>query len=72
MVYLMEGPLIPSGRTVELLVEMFGTLVSEETLDIARSSPRNLINCWEHNQAAVLGCVNDFAAPFDNNQPPPD
>lgn len=32
MVYLMEGQLLPSGRTVELLDEVFGAQVSEGTL----------------------------------------
>lgn len=32
MVYLMEGQLLPSGRTVEVLEELFGAKVSEGTL----------------------------------------
>lgn len=36
MVYLMEGQLLPSGRTVEVLDEMFGASVSEGTLYNAR------------------------------------
>jgi transposase len=37
MVYLMEGQLLPSGRTVEMLDEVFGTRVSEGTLYNARA-----------------------------------
>ena len=36
MVYLMEAQLLPSGRTVEVLDEMFGATVSEATLYNAR------------------------------------
>jgi transposase len=36
MVYLMEGQLLPLGRTVEVLNEMFGASVSEGTLYNAR------------------------------------
>jgi len=36
MVYLMEGQLLPSGRTVEMLDEVFGARVSEGTLYNAR------------------------------------
>jgi transposase len=37
MVYLMEGQLLPSGRTVEVLDEVFGAAVSEGTLYNARA-----------------------------------
>lgn len=37
MVYLMEGQLLPSGRTVEVLDEVFGATVSEGTLYNARA-----------------------------------
>lgn len=37
MVYLMEGQLLPSGRTVEVLDEVFGAQVSEGTLYNARA-----------------------------------
>ena len=37
MVYLMEGQLLPSGRTVEVLHEVFGAQVSEGTLYNARA-----------------------------------
>lgn len=37
MVYLMEGQLLPSGRTSEVLSEVFGAVVSEGTLYNARA-----------------------------------